>query len=242
MTTPRDKLRLVLLQVRNHQSSLMQERECFIERAGISAHQLRCINIVQEPQVRFSEIEDAHAVLIGGAGDYSVTETHPFTEPLSDLAHRLVDADRPLFAACWGHQFLAAHFGGEVVRDVDRAEIGTYDVSLTELGSTDPLLEPLPTAFPAQLGHQDRVERLGSDWDELAFSDLCANQMIRLRDKPVYGTQFHSEMDEARLRERIKVYLQNYMPDPDEYNAMCSRLRPSLDADQLINRFLELYT
>ena len=35
---------------------------------------------------------------------------------------------------------------------------------------------------------------------ELARSELCPYQAIRLRDKPVYGTQFHSEMNEERLR------------------------------------------
>lgn len=242
MTTPRSKLRLVLLQIRNHESSLRQEQACFIERCNITAGQLRCINLVESPTIEYSNVKDADAVLIGGAGDFSVTENHPFTAPLAEVSGRLIEDDHPVFAACWGHQFLAAHFGGQVVRDLDRSEIGTFDVTLTSKGSEDPLLAPLPDPFPVQLGHQDCVDRLGEEWEELAFSDRCRNQVIRLKGKPVYGTQFHSEMNEARLRERIDIYYENYMSDPVEYEEMCRSLRPSIDADQLIDRFLTLYT
>jgi GMP synthase (glutamine-hydrolysing) len=242
MTTPRDKLRLALLQIRNHESSQRQERQCYIERCGVSPDQLNCLNLVKNPRVAISDVQDAHAIFIGGAGDFSVTQTHPFTQPLADLADELIQQDRPIFAACWGHQFLAAHFGGEVIRDLDSAEIGTFNITLTPSGAADPLLADLPSEFPVQLGHQDRVSRLGEDWQELAFSDKCKNQIIRLRNKPVYGTQFHSEMDEARLRDRVGIYVENYLPQPDDFQAMCNTLRPSPEADQLIGRFLELYT
>ena len=63
----------------------------------------------RRPQIRWRDVESAHAVLIGGAGAYSAVHTHPFTEPLSEVVQRLIEEDRPIFGSCWGHQFLPAH-------------------------------------------------------------------------------------------------------------------------------------
>jgi GMP synthase (glutamine-hydrolysing) len=241
MGTPRTRLRLVLLQVRKDELPLRQEQGCFLERCRVARHQVTCINLVDEPQIRWRHIDGAHAVIIGGAGDYSVTEDHAFTEPLRDLARQLIEADRPVFGSCWGHQFLAAITGGVVIEDPDRTEIGTHPVTLTADGRSDPLFEGYPDRFFVQLGHKDRVSQLEPRWLELARSELCPYQAIRLRDKPVYGTQFHSEMDEHRLRERLEVYVNDYVPDPDQFAEIIRRLRPSIEADRLLSRFLELY-
>ena len=115
MATPRTKLRLVLFQIRSHQASLLQEQSCFIERCQVARRQIRFINVVDHPIVGWKDVEDAHAVLIGGAGAYSVTKEHPFTSPLTDLVRELVERDRPVFGACWGHQFLVKASGEGVV-------------------------------------------------------------------------------------------------------------------------------
>jgi GMP synthase (glutamine-hydrolysing) len=231
----------VLLQVRSHRASLTQEQSCFIERCEVARRQIRFINLVETPNLRWRDVEDAHAVLIGGAGGYSVTADHPFTEPLREVVLRLVEADRPVFGSCWGHQFLADATGGEVVEDKETTEVGTFEIELTPAGAADPLFAENPERFWVQLGHNDRVRATGPSWIELAFSERCRYQAMRLADKPVYGTQFHSEMNEWRLRQRLEVYLDAYVPDAEEYQKILWRLRPSIDADRLLARFLELY-
>jgi GMP synthase (glutamine-hydrolysing) len=241
MATHRSHLRLVLLQVRNELVSLKQEQRCFIERCRVARSQFRFINLPEAPPICWSDVEDAHAVLIGGAGAFSVTREHPFTAPLREVTQRLIDDGRPVFGACWGHQFLANLGGGTVVEDKERAEVGTFPIRLTPAGIADPLLAEFPERFHVQLGHNDRVSSLGPGWLDLARSELCPNQIIRLDGKPVYGTQFHSEMDEERLRERILVFLQDYVADESEYQRILWSLRPSIEADRLLERFLERY-
>jgi GMP synthase (glutamine-hydrolysing) len=241
MATPRTHLRLVLLQIRSHRTSLLQEQSCFIERCQVARKQLTFINIVDRPHVTWGHVEDAHAILIGGAGAYSVTQDHPFTEPLTDLVHEIIERRRPLFGACWGHQFMVKATGGTVVEDPAQSEIGTFRVSLTPAGARDPLFAETPSPFWAQLGHKDSAGSLGPGWTELAFSERSRNQAIRLDDAPVYGTQFHSELNEERLRERLLVYLNDYVEDEAEYDRIVRSLRPSIDADRLLARFLELY-
>ena len=241
MATPRTRLRLVLLQVRDERVSLLHEQSCFIERCQVARRQMTFINLPEAPVLRWRDVEDAHAVLVGGAGGYSATERHHFTEPLVEIVQRLIEDGRPVFGSCWGHQFLADAFGGRVVEDHDRSEVGTFSIELTDAGRSDPLFEGFPDRFWAQLGHNDRVDRLGTQWDELALSDLCPHQAIRLRDKPVYGTQFHGELDERRLHERLEMYREAYAADPAEFARIVRTARPSLFADGLMARFLELY-
>ncbi len=241
MTTSRDRLRLVLLQIRDHRESLMQERRAFIERCLVDVDRFDFINIVEHPQLRWQDVESAHAVLIGGAGGYSVIGEHPFSPYLRDVLSRLIEEDRPLFGSCWGHQFMATSLGGEVIVDRENSEVGSFEISLTSRGADDPLFENFPSSFFVQLGHNDRVSRLPEGWVELAASEKCPNQIIRLAGKPVYGTQFHSEMNEDRLRERLQVYLQEYVPDPEEFQRLMARLRPSPQADRILDRFLTLY-
>jgi GMP synthase (glutamine-hydrolysing) len=200
------------------------------------------INVVDTPIVGWKDVEDVHAVIIGGAGAFSVTEDHPFTEPMADLVHEIIERGRPVIGVCWGHQFLAKVTGGTVVEDPEQTEIGTYSVSLNPDGEADPLFAEFPSPFWAQLGHKDSVGSLGPGWRELATSERSRNQAIRLGDKPVYGTQFHSDLNEERLRERLLVYFDDYVEDEEDYERILRRLRPSIDADRLLERFLELYT
>jgi GMP synthase (glutamine-hydrolysing) len=242
MATPRTRLRLVLFQIRENPVPLRQEQSCFIERCQVSRRQFTFINIVDTPKVGWTDVEDAHAVFIGGAGAFSVKDDHRFTEALGDLVHEIIERDRPLFGACWGHQFIVKMTGGTVVEDPEQEEIGTYAVSLTPDGARDPLFGEVPSPFWAQLGHKDSATALGPGWRELAYTARSRNQAIRLDDKPVYGTQFHSELNEERLRERLLVYLDDYVGgDHDEFEKIIRGLRPSIDADRMMARFLELY-
>ena len=239
MPTPRTRLRLVLLQVRSEIISLKQEQSCFIERCRVARRQFHFHNLVEEPNLKWRDVEDAHAVIIGGSGAFSVTNEHPFTAPLREVTQRLIDDDRPVFGVCWGHQFLADLGGCTVIEDKDRAEVGTFPIELTADGRRDPLFKEFPDRFHVQLGHNDRVSQLVPGWLDLAHSKLCPTQAIRMEGKPVYGTQFHSEMDEERLRERIQVFLKDYVADEEAHREILSSLRPSLEADRLLELFLE---
>ena len=241
MHTPRTRLRLALIQVRNHSTSLIQEQGCFIERCHVARDQFHFINIAENPGIRWRDVENAHAVIIGGSGSYSVIDDHPFSLPLADVAHELIERDRPLFGVCWGHQFLVKMTGGTVVEDRAQKEIGSFKVTLTDHGLDDPLFAECPSPFWVQLGHKDSVTRLPSPWRELGRSERSPNQAVRLGDKPVYGTQFHCELDTDRLRHRLLVYFDDYVEDEAEHQAILRSLRPSPDADRLLERFLELY-
>ena len=181
-------------------------------------------------------------VIVGGAGAHSVTEDYPFSEPLAEVVHGLIEEARPFFGSCWGHQFLGRILGGTVVTDEAAKEVGTYDAFLTDDGRRDPLTADLPERFAVQLGHKDQIVAAPSGLVTLASTERCRHQLVRVAGKPAYGSQFHSEMSEADMRARVRVY-RSYLEGGEEaVAAFDSQLRPSPEADGLLDRFLTLYT
>jgi GMP synthase (glutamine-hydrolysing) len=241
MATPKTQLRLVLLQIRSGDDAIRQEQSCFLERCRVARRQFSFVNLVHNPEVRWRDVEDAHAVLVGGSGEFSVTKEHAYSQPLREVLQRLIENDRPIFGSCWGHQFLATVGGGTVIEDLESSEVGSFPIELTPDGISDPLFASFPHSFQVQLGHNDRISDLGPGWLDLAQSEICPYQAIRLAGKPVYGTQFHSEMDEERLRERVLIYLEDYVADEAEHERILRGLRPSMESDRILERFLELY-
>ena len=129
--------------------------------------------------------------------------------------------------------------GGELITDHARGEVGTFDVELTRRGVEDALLEGFPQRFAVQLGHHDVVLRLPADCQELAFSDKCRNQMLRVADLPIYSTQFHPELSEHHLRVRLLMYRDSYLAEQTGESELSLPLRSSVWADRMLNRFFD---
>jgi len=151
----------------------------------------------------------------------------------------LCDRNVPVFGSCWGFQAIAQALGGDVVTDSTRAEVGSIDISLTVEGQRDPIFGAGPSRFPAQSGHQDIVDRLPPGAICLASSALVQNQALKLADKPVYGTQFHPELTQTALLERIRTYPE-YVESiagmsVDEFATHCVE---TPDAMSLLQRFV----
>ena len=237
-----DRLRVRLIQIRDRPGVLAEEVESFRARSGLRADQWATTNALSEP-LTLEILDGADAVMIGGAGAYSVTQTYGWTPALVDVCQACADRELPLFGSCWGHQFIARAFGGEVVNDPARSEMGTHDVQLTHVGKADPLFSTLPHSFGTQMGHQDRVATLPDGAVELARNDRAPYQAFRLRDLPIYGTQFHSELDAETERQRLVAYRGHYpeMRDDGAFDRVIDALYDTPDADDLLRRFLWLY-
>jgi GMP synthase (glutamine-hydrolysing) len=233
--------RIVLLQIRAHVAAEHQEQQCFLRLGRLKTEELTNISLVRHPRITYDEVRGADAVFIGGAGEYSARHRHPFTDFLAEVSLRLIEDGVPFLGSCWGHQFLGKLLGGELVEDKARAEVGTYAVQVTEAGGRDPLFADLAPEFAAQLGHHDQLAAVPPGVAVLASSPLCPYQAFRLPGKPVYGTQFHIEMDRQAMRERLDMYRDVYAAKPGAYEAIAARLHPSPQADLLLRRFLKVF-
>ena len=237
---PLSEIRVLLIQARNTLAMEQQEQQCFVERCRIPLSQFVLVNLTRAP-VYPALLDEVDAMMIGGSGEYSAHKDYPWMQALLELCRAAHDRDVPTFGSCWGHQVLARAFGGTVIYDNERAEFGCGLIELTQAGREDQLLREFPDRFKANLGHHDRVSVLPPNAVELAFNASQRNQAFRIDAKPIYGTQFHSELDARREHERLDAYRENYRRElggDEAFQRVIDSLADTTDADHLMYDFL----
>lgn len=130
------------------------------------------------------EAEDPKGIVIGG-GKY--LEASGIS---GDIIKRYHD-QLPILGICLGHQLMAKHFGGKV----KTAEIGEYADSEIMVDEEDTILKGLAPSFKAWVSHKDEVEVVPHEFQVLAHSNTCAIEAMAHKDLPLYGVQFHPEVE-----------------------------------------------
>ena len=181
------------------------EITCFADKLGCPEKNILVHDLIsgRPPKGLMDRVD---AALVGGSGDYSVVQGGDWFPCAMDFFRELYETGKPTFASCWGFQAFAKALGGEVVTDVSRAEVGTYTLKLTEAGHADPVFGPLGSTFWAQLGHQDIVDRLPEHAVGLCSTERVEHEAFVFPGKPIYGTQFHPELELPDLIKRLVTY------------------------------------
>lgn len=232
----RNEISVLLIQPRADIPMVEHEMACIARYSGLEQAQFRSLSPFISP-VDELLLTNVDCVIIGGS-DTSVLDSFAWTESIIQLIHKIAEVKMPLFGSCWGHQMIARAFGGEVVSDVDRKEMGSIIVSLTREGIADPLFGGLPNTFVAQSGHKDHVHTLPKNIEPLAYSDRSPYQALRVKDLPIYGAQFHADMGTKELTERLAYYQYDYV-DNTEFDRICASLQDSPEAIKVIASFVE---
>ncbi len=235
-------LKLLLLQARTDPAILEQEMQCFVERCRVAPEQIISINVCKDP-LPDDVFTTYDALFIGGAGEFSATQDYPWTPALLEFIRQAEAHAFPMFGSCWGHQMIARALGGSVKYDKDLTEMGCNWIELNAAGQQDMLFKHFPTRFKANMGHHDRVTELPTQAVNLAFSDTQSNQAFRIIDKPIYGTQFHSELDAAREKERLYAYRDHYteVETEEAFQEIIAGLAETTEVDELLYKFLVSY-
>ena len=99
--------------------------------------------------------------------------------------------DVPILGICAGHQYMALHLGGKAVSSAT-PEFGKTLVSVVD---EDDLFKGLPETFVAWESHNDEVTELPPGFKLLANSETCPVQAMKHETRPLYGLQFHPEVE-----------------------------------------------
>ncbi|MFQ5800259.1 MAG: GMP synthase subunit A [Candidatus Hydrothermarchaeales archaeon] len=127
---------------------------------------------------------DLEGIVIGGG---------PHLEE-SGNSKRIIEEFRrelPILGICLGHQLLAEVFGGEV----SQAEVGEYAEAEIIVDDEDHILKGLSPKFSAWVSHRDEVRSLPKGFEKLAHSETCEIEAMRHSDLPLFGVQFHPEVE-----------------------------------------------
>lgn len=99
----------------------------------------------------------------------------------------------PIFGICLGHQSIAQAFGGEVVRAKHMMHGKTSQIKIDE---ESPIFKNLPKEFRATRYHSLIVKKENLPENIIPTShskDDGEIMSLQIKDKPVYGVQFHPE-------------------------------------------------
>jgi GMP synthase (glutamine-hydrolysing) len=199
-------MRFLLLQIRNQDDPMRRnERDAFARALGLESRAIQVLDVLSQT-ISTAALDGTDVVLIGGSGNYSACGNQPWLQRTLEGLRRIYVSHVPLFASCWGFQALARALGGRVEKDRQRAEVGTHRLRLTDAGKNDPLFASLPDPFAAQMGHEDHVIALPPGAVLLASSPRVQNQAYTFADRPIYATQFHTELTADDLVLRLRQY------------------------------------
>ena len=90
-------------------------------------------------------------------------------------------------------------FGGKVTES-ETPEFGKMELTILK---KDVLFGGVPGNSIVWLSHNDEVSILPNDFEILASSENCKIQAMKHKNKPIYGVQFHPEVEHTEYGEQI---------------------------------------
>jgi anthranilate synthase/aminodeoxychorismate synthase-like glutamine amidotransferase len=157
------------------------------------------MRVVMNDEVSVDEINPDRILISPGPGtpdDAGIT-----LKAIEKFAGRI-----PMLGVCLGHQAIAQHFGGKVIR----APRPVHGMSSTVSNDGKTIFRSLPQAFDAGRYHSLIVERdtLPDMLEISAETDDGIIMGVRHRELPIEGVQFHPE---SILTEHGRILLQNFL-------------------------------
>jgi len=144
------------------------------------------------------------AIITSGFGRWY--ETIPMFEFNGEYEIIRQEANIPLLGICGGHQLLVMAYGYTFARDMGRGfytrsvEYLTEDFYPIHIEIDDPIFDGMPNPFYGPEYHGWDVVVLQDDEEDvylsLAVSDWMGNEIIKHKDRMVYGEQFHGERNQ----------------------------------------------
>ena len=110
---------------------------------------------------------------------------------LGNCAEILDKVEIPIIGICAGHQFIARHYGGKV-EPSKIPEFGKVELIIFE---NDPIFNNIVKKSIVWESHNDEVTKIPNNFINLANSENCEIQIIKHKDKSLYGFQFHPEVE-----------------------------------------------
>lgn len=149
---------------------------------------LRELNVYCEihPYNKIPELTpDIKGVILSGSPSSVRDEKAPFVD-LSNIKGKL-----PLLGICYGSQFMAHHFGGEVNGSIAR-EYGRANLTITD--ESCPLFAGVSKTSQVWMSHGDTIARLPERARVIASTEDVENAAYIIDGEETYAVQFHPEV------------------------------------------------
>jgi len=144
------------------------------------------------PAARVKELAPRGLILSGGPSSvYEPNAPHP------DPA--VFQLGIPVLGICYGMQLACEAFGGQV----KPAPAREYGRALCQIRDPDGLFQGVPSETIVWMSHGDQVHAVSADFEPLAATSTCPLAAVRHKSRPVYGLQFHPEVNHTPFGGKI---------------------------------------
>ena len=152
------------------------------------ARRVRELNVYCEihPYNHLPALDSSVRGVIMSGSPFSVRDA---AAPRIDLSP--VKGHLPLLGVCYGAQYLAHFFGGEVSPAPSR-EYGR--AMLTVKRADDPLMHDMPSPTQVWMSHGDTITRVAAGYEVIASTDDVEMAAYRVTGEQTWGIQFHPEV------------------------------------------------
>ena len=153
------------------------------------------------PEGRLPNLEKDFTHLILTGSETSIVEREDWVDSEVEFVRDALSRNFPTLGSCYGHQLLALALCGPAhVRRCSRPEIGWYPIAIRRKSG---LLGEKGVVY-AFSSHFDEVIDLDESFQVLASTPDCPVQAFELKGRPVWGIQFHPEIDIPAAREYLR--------------------------------------
>ena len=178
------------------------------------------------------DISSFKAVILSGS---------PFSVRAEDAPHTNLEQIKgkvPLLGVCYGAQYLAHFFGGEVspsnTREYGRAQLSSFSVE-------DPFFKGVTPNSQVWMSHADTILTLPTNAERLGSTEDVKNAAYKILGEQTYAIQFHPEVyhssDGKQILENFLVRIANVKQEwtPDSFVDMTLKeLKNKVGKDKVI--------
>lgn len=199
------------------------------------ARRVRELNIYCEifPYNNFPQPDESVKGVILSGSPFSVRDKEA---PSPDLEN--IKGAFPLLGVCYGAQYMAHNFGGEVAASNTR-EYGRANLKF--VNNSSPLLKNISQHSQVWMSHGDTIKRIPDTYEIIASTQDVEVAAFQIQGETTFGIQFHPEVyHSTEGKELLKNFLvdicgcqQNWTPD-SFVNTTIEDLKTKLGNDKVV--------
>ena len=158
-----------------------------------------CLIKKVDEQVEIKEFDEVslkefHSIIFSGGGLLSNIQNE-----IQNYFNHLLQIEKPVLGICFGHQVIGLVHGANIYK-LDTLITGDYKVDFLK----EPEIIKEPKLIEQALFAKNHAEsiNLPKEFNLIAHSETCQNEMMQHQSKQIYGVQFHPEVS-GKEGERI---------------------------------------
>ena len=231
--------KILLIQFRNNKLA-EHEFECVKSKIISKNAKLESYNaFLKAPS--FKLLEKYDALIFGGCGEFFVSQkNYSQQDKILNLIKKAAAKNIPMLGLCFGFHLIGQALGGEIIHDPITKEVGTYKIHLNKTGQKNLLFKKISPIFLAQEGHKDKMKKLPDNAINLASSQKCHYQAFTIKNKLIFGTQFHPELSAFDVKTRLDFFKDIYSSGNNEYKNILKRTKNTPVSEKVIQNFIDL--